>query len=90
LSRAVDNFTKSCAAYCVATYILGIGDRHPDNIMVNKDGQIFHIDYGHFLGNFKRKFGILRERVPFVLTDDFICVITRGASKPLESKEFEK
>jgi len=47
-----------------------------------------HIDFGHFLGNFKSKFGVKRERVPFVLTDDFIHIITKGGTK--DSKEFLK
>ena len=32
-----------CGLLC-GNFILRIGDRHPDNIMVNEDGQIFHID----------------------------------------------
>lgn len=77
--EAIDRFTRSCAGYSVLTFVLGIADRNPDNIMVSEDGRIFHIDFGHFLGHFKKKFGINRERVPFVLTADFLHVIARGS-----------
>ena len=61
-------FLRSCAGYCVATYVLGVGDRHNDNLMLQQCGKFFHIDFGHFLGHFKPKFGIKRERAPFVFT----------------------
>ena len=43
--------------------------------MVRTNGQLFHIDFGHFLGNYKYKFGIKRERVPMVLPAEFVEVI---------------
>uniref|UniRef100_A0A672ZZG6 phosphatidylinositol-4,5-bisphosphate 3-kinase n=1 Tax=Sphaeramia orbicularis TaxID=375764 RepID=A0A672ZZG6_9TELE len=88
LEKAIEEFTLSCAGYCVATYILGIGDRHNDNIMIRETGQLFHIDFGHFLGNFKRKLGINRERVPFILTYDFVHVIQQGRTN--NSEKFER
>jgi hypothetical protein len=80
---AVDNFSRTCAGYCVATYLLGIGDRHGDNIMVTRSGHLFHIDFGHILGNFKTKYGISRERHPFVFTPE-MCHVLGG----LQSQQF--
>lgn len=41
------NFTKSLAVMSMAGYILGLGDRHPSNLMIHRmSGQVVHIDFG--------------------------------------------
>jgi phosphatidylinositol-4,5-bisphosphate 3-kinase catalytic subunit alpha/beta/delta len=86
LTKAIKEFTWSCVGYSIATYVLGVADRHSDNIMVRENGQLFHIDFGHILGNFKMKLGVKRERAPFVMTHDIVYVINNGPDKDV--KEF--
>ena len=52
----IEKFTASLAAYCVMTYVLKIGDRHDNNILVTRDGRLLHIDYGYILGDVTKPF----------------------------------
>ena len=62
------NYTRSLAVMSMVGYILGLGDRHPSNLMLDRvTGNIIHIDFGDCfeVAMHREKYP---ERVPFRLT----------------------
>jgi len=62
------NFTRSLAVMSMVGYVLGLGDRHPSNLLLDKNsGKILHIDFGDCfeVAMTREKFP---EKIPFRLT----------------------
>jgi phosphatidylinositol kinase/protein kinase (PI-3 family) len=63
---AKKNYTISTALWSMTGYLIGLGDRHLNNILLNDKGEIIHIDFGMILN-----YGSLlpyKEIVPFRFT----------------------
>nr|XP_047134626.1 phosphatidylinositol 4-kinase beta [Hydra vulgaris] len=67
-------FVESCAGYCLVSYIMQVKDRHNNNILVDSEGHIIHIDFGFILSNSPGK-NLGFESSPFKLTDEFVEVM---------------
>ncbi|KAM5211726.1 DNA-dependent protein kinase catalytic subunit isoform 1-T1 [Hipposideros larvatus] len=66
------HFASSHALMCISHWILGIGDRHLNNFMINmKTGGMIGIDFGHAFGS-ATQFLPVPELMPFRLTRQFI------------------
>ncbi|XP_065679642.1 DNA-dependent protein kinase catalytic subunit isoform X1 [Hydra vulgaris] len=69
------NFIQSHSCLCIAHYILGIGDRHLNNMLIdNKTGGVVGIDFGYAFGIATQ---LLKypELVPFRLTQQMLNLL---------------
>eukprot|EP00928_Gymnodinium_smaydae_P017238 TRINITY_DN16595_c0_g1_i1.p1 TRINITY_DN16595_c0_g1~~TRINITY_DN16595_c0_g1_i1.p1 ORF type:complete len:1979 (+),score=374.06 TRINITY_DN16595_c0_g1_i1:1109-7045(+) len=76
LSRRL-SFSRSQALWCMLGYVVGLGDRHGENILLDTEsGMMVHVDFDCIFGK-----GMLLERpetVPFRLTQN--CVSAMGVT----------
>jgi len=61
-------YTRTLATMSIVGYILGLGDRHPSNLMLQRaTGKVVHIDFGDCF-EVAMKRNKFPEKVPFRLT----------------------
>ena len=71
--RLTTSLTRSFAVMSVIGYIIGLGDRHLDNLLIDlKSGEVIHIDYNVCFE--KGKNLRIPERVPCRLTQNIVSV----------------
>jgi hypothetical protein len=75
--QARNTFARTQALWCIVGWVAGLGDRHPDNILIDTEsGEMVHVDFDCI---FSRGMILnIPELVPFRLTK--ICVSAMGVT----------
>lgn len=76
---ADQRYIRSCAGYCLITFVLGVGDRHLENLLLTTDGRLFHVDYAFMFGADPKPFP-----PPMKLCKEMVQAMGQGVG----SKEF--
>jgi len=75
IPSGVNGNANSAAGAFIGSYVLGVRDRHSDNIIIHKtDGYLFHIDFGHVLGD-----TVTIDTGPFPITPELKAMIGPAA-----------
>lgn len=75
-------FTRSLAVMSMVGYIIGLGDRHPSNLMIDRmTGKLCHIDFGDCFEVAMQRENF-PEKIPFRLT--------RMVTQSMEVKKYIK
>ncbi|OQV17014.1 Serine/threonine-protein kinase atr [Hypsibius exemplaris] len=64
-------YSRTCAVMCMVGYIMGLGDRHGENILLDTTtGEVMHVDYGCLFNQGENL--EWPEKVPFRLTHNVV------------------
>ncbi|EDV35318.2 LOW QUALITY PROTEIN: uncharacterized protein Dana_GF11791 [Drosophila ananassae] len=81
-------YTNSVATTSMVGYVLGIGDRHTQNILIDeRTAEVIHIDFG--IAFEQGKIQTTPETVPFRLTRDFVAPMGICGTKGVFAKSCE-
>eukprot|EP01119_Soliformovum_irregulare_P014752 TRINITY_DN4054_c0_g1_i5.p1 TRINITY_DN4054_c0_g1~~TRINITY_DN4054_c0_g1_i5.p1 ORF type:complete len:1203 (+),score=435.14 TRINITY_DN4054_c0_g1_i5:693-4301(+) len=75
-NKAQMNFVQSLAGYSLVSYFLQVKDRHNENLMIDTEGHLVHIDFAFSIGSYPGEKGIISLVGPlepeFKMTTEYV------------------